>query len=480
MSERKLQGMEPESVFRYFEEICAIPHGSRNTKAISDYLVSFAKAHGLRYRQDESNNVVIFVPGTCGLEDHESVILQGHMDMVCEKDAGCPLDMAVDGLDVTHDGCCIFAKGTTLGGDDGIAVAYALAILDDNTIAHPPLEVIITVDEEIGMLGAAAMDLADVKGRTMLNLDSEDEGIFTVSCAGGATCTVSLNAERKAVYGPCVRLSVEGLRGGHSGAEIHKNRANANKVMGDFLGRIQKLMPLCLTSFSGGSKDNAIPRACQATVVAMGIGLERINDIAAQLQQEVRETYDEPEALVQAFDVDALGGNALTTAATADVISLLCAAPNGVQAYCPDMPELVQTSLNLGIAKLGDRFTATFSVRSSVNAEKEGLITKLKELADFYNGTYSQSGTYPAWEFKKDSRLRDVMVPIYTRMFDKKPKVLAIHAGLECGLLGDKLPGLDCVSIGPQMHDIHTSREKLEIASTKRTWDFLLEVLKAL
>lgn len=480
MSESKLQGLEPESVFRYFEEICAIPHGSRNTKSISDYLVSFAKAHGLRYRQDESNNVVIFAPGTCGLEDHESVILQGHMDMVCEKDAGCPLDMAVDGLDVTHDGCCIFAKGTTLGGDDGIAVAYALAILDDNTIAHPPLEVIVTVDEEIGMLGAAAMDLADVKGRTMLNLDSEDEGIFTVSCAGGATCTVSLNAERKAVYGPCVRLSVEGLRGGHSGAEIHKNRANANKVMGDFLGRIQKLMPLCLTSFSGGSKDNAIPRACQATVVAMGIGLERINDIAAQLQQEVRETYDEPEALVQAFDVDALGGNALTTAATADVISLLCAAPSGVQAYCPDMPELVQTSLNLGIAKLGDRFTATFSVRSSVNAEKEGLITKLKELADFYNGTYSQSGTYPAWEFKKDSRLRDVMVPIYTRMFGKEPKVLAIHAGLECGLLGDKLPGLDCVSIGPQMHDIHTSREKLEIASTKRTWDFLLEVLKAL
>ena len=480
MSERKLQGLEPESVFRYFEEICAIPHGSRNTKAISDYLVSFAKAHGLRYRQDESNNVVIFAPGTCGLEDHESVILQGHMDMVCEKDAGCPLDMAVDGLDVTHDGCCIFAKGTTLGGDDGIAVAYALAILDDNTIAHPPLEVIVTVDEEIGMLGAAAMDLADVKGRTMLNLDSEDEGIFTVSCAGGATCTVSLNAERKAVYGPCVRLSVEGLQGGHSGAEIHKNRANANKVMGDFLGRIQKLMPLCLTSFSGGSKDNAIPRAGQATVVAMGIGLERINDIAAQLQQEVRETYDDPEALVQAFDVDALGGNALTTAATADVISLLCAAPNGVQAYCPDMPELVQTSMNLGIAKLGDRFTATFSVRSSVNAEKEGLITKLKELADFYNGTYSQSGTYPAWEFKKDSRLRDVMVPIYTRMFGKEPKVLAIHAGLECGLLGDKLPGLDCVSIGPQMHDIHTSREKLEIASTKRTWDFLLEVLKAL
>ena len=480
MSERKLEGLEPRSVFRFFEEICAIPHGSHHTKAISDYLVAFAKSHKLEYIQDESNNVILFAPGTCGMEDHAPVILQGHMDMVCEKDADCPLDMAVDGLDLTHDEVSVYARGTTLGGDDGIAVAYALAILDDGSIPHPPLEVIITVDEEVGMLGAAAIDLSMLKGRTMVNLDSEEEGVFTVSCAGGARSTITLNAERKAVYGPCVRLTVENLRGGHSGEEIHKNRANANKVMGEFLGRIQKLMPLCLTSFTGGSKDNAIPRSCQATVVAMGIGIERINDIAAQLQQEIRENFDEPEATVQAFDVDALGGNALTTTATADVISLLCAAPNGVQAYCPDMEGLVQTSLNMGIAKLGDRFSVTFCVRSSVNQEKEALLQKLRDLADFYNGTYSQMGTYPAWEYKKESKLRDVMVPIYTEMFGKEPQVLAIHAGLECGLLSDKLPGLDCVSIGPQMHDIHTSREKLKIASTERTWKFLLAVLKAL
>ena len=480
MSERKLEGLEPRSVFRFFEEICAIPHGSHHTKAISDYLVAFAKSHKLEYIQDESNNVILFAPGTCGMEDHAPVILQGHMDMVCEKDADCPLDMAVDGLDLTHDEVSVYARGTTLGGDDGIAVAYALAILDDGSIPHPPLEVIITVDEEVGMLGAAAIDLSMLKGRTMVNLDSEEEGVFTVSCAGGARSTITLNAERKAVYGPCVLLTVENLRGGHSGEEIHKNRANANKVMGEFLGRIQKLMPLCLTSFTGGSKDNAIPRSCQATVVAMGIGIERINDIAAQLQQEIRENFDEPEATVQAFDVDALGGNALTTTATADVISLLCAAPNGVQAYCPDMEGLVQTSLNMGIAKLGDRFSVTFCVRSSVNQEKEALLQKLRDLADFYNGTYSQMGTYPAWEYKKESKLRDVMVPIYTEMFGKEPQVLAIHAGLECGLLSDKLPGLDCVSIGPQMHDIHTSREKLEIASTERTWKFLLAVLKAL
>ena len=476
----KLAGLEPAAVFGYFEKICSIPHGSRNTKAISDYLVDFAREHDLRYIQDEANNVILFQEGTCGMEDHPPVILQGHMDMVCEKDADCPIDMAVEGLDVTHDGKVVFAKGTTLGGDDGIAIAYVLAILADKSIPHPPLEVIITVDEEIGMLGADAIDLSELKGRILINLDSEDEGIFTVSCAGGCRATITLPAERRAVYGPCIRLSVDGLQGGHSGAEIHKNRANANKIIGEFMSRIQDLMPLCLTSLSGGSKDNAIPRSCQATMVAMGINLERINTIAEMLQAEVREKYDEPEATVQAYDVDALGGNSLPTETTSKVISLLCASPNGVQAMNADMPGLVQTSLNLGIAKLGERFSATFSVRSSVNTEKQELLDQLKKLAELHDGGYSEMGDYPAWEYKKESALRDTMVNIYTKMFGIEPKVMAIHAGLECGLLGEKLEDLDCVSIGPQMHDIHTSRERLEIASTERTWNFLLEVLKAL
>ncbi len=480
MELKKLAGIEPASVFAYFEEICAIPHGSRNTKMISDYLVEFAKAQNLRYIQDEANNVILFQEGTCGMEDHPPVILQGHMDMVCEKDASCPIDMATEGLDVTHDGESVFARGTTLGGDDGIALAYAMAILADKTIAHPPLEVIITVDEEIGMLGADVIDLSMLKGKTLINLDSEDEGVFTVSCAGGCRATITLPVERRAVYGPCIRLVVDGLQGGHSGAEIHKNLANANKVMGIFMSRIQELMPLCLTSLSGGSKDNAIPRSCQASLVAMGLHLERINDIAAALQAEIREQYDEPEATVQAFNVDALGGNSLSTQSTANVIALLCAAPNGVQAMSQDMPGLVQTSLNLGIAKLGERFSATFSVRSSVNAEKVELLEQLKKLAQFHEGGYSEMGDYPAWEYKKESSLRDTMVKVYTEMFGSEPQVLAIHAGLECGLLGEKIPGLDCVSIGPQMHDIHTSREKLEIASTERTWKFLLEVLKNL
>ena len=476
----KLAGLEPAEVFAYFEKICSIPHGSRNTKLISDYLVSFAREHGIRYIQDELNNVLLFVDGTCGYETHPPVILQGHMDMVCEKDEDCPLDMAVDGLDVTHDGKFVFAKGTTLGGDDGIAVAYALALLANPDIPHPPLEVIITVDEEQGMEGAAGVDLSMLKGRTMINLDSEEEGIFTVSCAGGARGTITLPAHRRAVYGPCVRLTVDGLQGGHSGVEIHKNRANANKVMGEFLGRVQNLMPLCLTSFSGGSKDNAIPRSCQATLIALGMNLERINDIAEQLQKEIRERYDEPDAIVRGDDVDAFGGNALTTEDTAKVIALLNAAPNGVQAWSRDIPGLVQTSLNLGIAKLDEEMRMTFSVRSSVNQEKEALLGRLRELAEFQGGGYSQKGDYPAWEYKSDSRLRDTMISVYREMYRKEPEVVAIHAGLECGLLSEKLPGLDCVSIGPQMHDIHTSREKLDIASTKRTWEFLLAVLKAL
>lgn len=476
----KLAGLAPESVFAYFEKLCSIPHGSGNTKAISDYLVSFARERNLEYIQDGLNNVIIFKNGTPGYEDHAPVILQGHIDMVCEKDADCAIDMQTQGLDVTHDGQYVSAKGTTLGGDDGIAVAYALAILADGSIPHPPLEAVFTVDEETGMFGAAGIDLSMLKGRMLLNIDSEEEGVFTVSCAGGARGTISLPVERRAVYGPCVRLTVEGLQGGHSGVDIHRNRANANKVMGEFLSRVQKLMPVCITKLSGGAKDNVIPRSCQVTLVALGMYIERINDVAAQLQQEIREQYDEPEAVIRGDDVDALGGNALTTECSAKVIALLNAAPDGVQAWSKDIPGLVQTSLNLGVAELDEEMKMTFAVRSSVNAEKRELLAKLEELAWFHDGAYAEMGDYPAWEYREDSHLRDTMIKVYKEMFRQEPQVVAIHAGLECGLLSEKLPGLDCVSIGPEMHDIHTSRERLGIASVERTWNFILEVLKQL
>ena len=476
----KLAGLKPENVFYWFEMLCEIPHGSGNTKKISDFLATFAEERGLKYIQDNLNNVIIFKGATPGYEGKAPVILQGHMDMVCEKDADCTIDMAAEGLDIAHDGEYVFAKGTTLGGDDGIAVAYALALLDAEDISHPALEVVITVDEETGMYGAAGIDLSMLQGRTLLNVDSEEEGVFTVSCAGGARATITLPLERRAVYGPCVRLTVEGLQGGHSGVEIHKNRANANKVMGEFLSRVQALMPLCITKLTGGAKDNAIPRSCQVTLVALGMYIERINDVAEQLQKEIREQYDEPDAVVRGDDVDALGGNALTTECSAKVIALLNAAPNGVQAWSKDIDGLVQTSLNLGVATMDETLRLTFAVRSSVNDEKRELLDKLHDLSNMMGGEYSETGDYPAWEYKPDSHLRDTMVSTYTKMFNKTPQVVAIHAGLECGLLGEKLPGLDCVSIGPEMHDIHTSRERLGIASVERTWNFILEILKDL
>lgn len=479
MIAEKLAGLKPASVFGYFEKLCSIPHGSGNTKMISDYLVSFAQAHKIRYEQDALNNVLMFQEGTPGYEDHEPVILQGHMDMVCEKDQDCPIDMETQGLDVTHDGEYVFAKGTTLGGDNCIAVAYAMALLADKSIPHPPLEVIITVDEETGMDGAAGIDLSRLKGRTLLNMDSEDEGVFTVSCAGGARGTICLPVERRVVYGPCVRLTVEGLQGGHSGVEIHKNRTNANKVMGQLLERVSAKMPICITKLQGGAKDNAIPRSCTVTLVALGMHPEQINEIADTLEKEIRAQYDEPDAIVRGDDVDAMGGNALTAECSKKMIELLNAAPNGVQAWSEDIDGLVQTSLNLGVMTLDDKFTMTFAVRSSVNREKRELLDRLQALAEQFGGSYSEMGDYPAWEYKKDSKLRETMVRIFREMYSKDPEVVAIHAGLECGLLSEKLPGLDCVSIGPDMKDIHTSREKLNIASTARTWEFLLEILKA-
>ena len=480
MNKNPLENLEPAGVFSCFAGLCAIPHGSGNTKRISDHIVKFARDLGYDCLQDDLNNVIIFAPATPGYEDRPAVIIQGHMDMVCEKDADCPIDMEKEGLDVTHDGTFVYAKGTTLGGDDGIAVAYAMAILQDKTIPHPALEIVITVDEETGMDGAVGIDLSMLKGKMLLNIDSEDEGILTVSCAGGLKTTLALDLPRRAVYGPCIKLSVENLQGGHSGVEIHKSLANANKVMAELLARVRKLMPLCLTKLQGGAKDNAIPRSCEATMVAMGMNLEQINDVAAALQAEIRANFDEPNAIIRGDSVDALGGNALSCEDTDKVIAILQDVPNGVQSWSADIPGLVQTSLNLGILKLDDRLQMTFALRSSSNLEKKELAEKLEAVAQTYGAECIHRGMYPAWEYRKDSPLRDTMVKVYEEMFGAKPQVVAIHAGLECGLLGEKIENLDCVSFGPQMHDIHTSREKLDIASTKRTWEYLLQILRSI
>lgn len=468
-----LEHLQPKEVLHYFEEICAIPHGSGDTKRISDYCVAFAKAHELNYVQDEHNNVVIYKPAAPGYENHPTVILQGHLDMVCEKDADCDIDFSKDGLRLQQDGTDIYAEGTTLGGDDGIAVAYALALLADPNAKHPALEAVFTVDEEIGMLGADAMDMSVLKGRLLLNCDSEDEGVLTVSCAGGATSRLSLPLEREALCGKVLRVSVEKLIGGHSGVEINRGRANANKILAAVLQQI----PLRLISIAGGSKDNAIPRACTAYVLTEA-SEAAFHAAYAEVKKSLPETETQAEFTVCQAEC-AL--QPLTAASSKAFLGLLNDLPNGVQKMSTDIEGLVQTSLNLGILKTGEgEAVMTFSVRSSVNTEKQELIGKLKTLAETYGAVYSQSGEYPAWEYRKESTLRDTMVRAYEELYGTKPVVEAIHAGLECGIFSDRLPGLDAVSFGPKMQDIHTSRERLNIASVERTWHYLRCVLEML
>lgn len=482
MENRVLNGMQPERALYYFEEICKIPHGSRNTKQISDYLVSFAKEHGLRWVQDEVNNVVIYKDGTKGYEHHPVVILQGHMDMVAEKTKESPIDFTKDPLELRTDGEYIWAEGTTLGGDDGIAVAYALAILEAEDIPHPPLECVFTVDEEIGMEGAAALDPALLQGRVLINCDSENEGILTVSCAGGARSDLELPVSIDPAEGKGIHIYVDGLVGGHSGAEIHKGRANSNKVMAELLDRLLKLMPYRLVYVRGGQKDNAIPRYTMAKIIVAENRLEdaltEIDKIADALLKALPKEETKAKITKEAC---VCRGRAMSIASTRKLVGILNELPNGIQSWSKDIEGLVQTSLNLGILKTeGSTVSMSFSVRSSVNDEKTALTDELKAIAAKYGAEYSQHGDYPAWEYRKDSPLRDRMVSTFETLYGRKPVVEAIHAGLECGLFSGKLPGLDCVSFGPDMQDIHTTRERLSVASTARTWKYLLAVLERL
>ncbi len=467
-----LKNLEPASVMYYFEELCAVPHGSFDTKRISDYCVNFAKAHDLRYVQDEYNNVVIYKPATKGYEDHPTVILQGHLDMVCEKDDDCDIDFSRDGLRLRHDGEFIFAQGTTLGGDDGIAVAYALALLAADDLKHPALECVFTTDEEVGMLGADAMDMSVLEGRLLLNCDSEDEGVLTVSCAGGARSDIELPIAHEAAQGQAYRVAVSDLIGGHSGVEIHKGRANANKV----LAQILKTLPVRLVCIDGGSKDNAIVRQSIAIVCTQLPDFDKAFAAAANMIP-LPETETEVKFTCEPIKAEKM----MTEASSAAVLGLLNDLPNGVQKMSADIEGLVQTSLNLGVLQTGESHVRMgFSVRSSVNTEKEALLSELRALAEKYAADYEESGHYPAWEYCKNSVLRDTMISTYRDLYGKEPIVEAIHAGLECGIFCDRLEGLDAVSFGPQMYDIHTSRERLSIASVQRTWQYLVAVLEKL
>lgn len=466
----KLSHLHPQRVFHYFEEICGIPHGSGDTARISDYCVAFAKAHNLTYHQDTLGNVIIKKPATVGYESHPAVILQGHIDMVCEKAPDCPIDFATDGLDVDTDGELVFAHGTTLGGDNGIAVAMAFAILESTDLPHPPLEVLLTVDEETGMYGAEGFESALLEGKTLINIDSEEEGVLTVSCAGGARAEMTLPLTYARADAAAYCITVDGLQGGHSGIEIDKGRLNANIVMAQFLHSLD-----CrLVSIDGGQKDNAIPVSCQAMITTD-------DDVFAAAEAFVAAHRIDTDPDLRISVEPALADTAMTADSTEQALTLLTTVPNGIQAMSADIEGLVQTSLNLGILTTeDDTLRASFAVRSSVGAEKAALLAKLESQITALGGSFASYGDYPAWEYRKQSRLRDVMCAVWERKYGEKPTVAAIHAGLECGLFCKKIADLDAVSIGPDMWDVHTCRERLSVASTARVYAYLCNVLKEL
>lgn len=490
-----LSELEPADVFYYFEEISRIPHGSYHEKEISDYLVHFAKEHDLRVWQDELYNVVMKVPATPGRQQEEPLILQGHMDMVCEKKADSTIDMEKEGLTLYHEGDYVCAKDTTLGGDDGIALAYMLAIATDESLSHPPLEYIITVSEEVGMEGADGIDLSMLEGKSMLNLDSEEEGIFLTSCAGGISTISTLPvAWAKSPELFWYELSVTGLVGGHSGCEIDKGRANANRVLGRVLYEMKRQLPFSIHAMEGGKKDNAIPIEAKVILGLEEQELSKTECMIAELEAILRAEYAQSDASItlewKQYIEDVEQGNQLGNEnkqsrlvldyeSLEKVITLLMALPDGVQGMSMSVPGLVETSLNLGIMKLNqEHLFLQHSIRSSVATRKEEVVSRVESLICALGGSLERKGDYPAWEYKEESEIRPRLIALYEKMYGKKPVVEGIHAGLECGLLAGKLKGLDCVSMGPDILDIHTTEERLSISSTKRVYEFLRAFLE--
>lgn len=474
---KMLENLKPERVMKYFEDICSIPHGSGDTGRIADYCENFAKSNNLEYCRDEHNNVVIRKPKSNGAKSDDTVIIQGHLDMVCAKLDNSDFNFETDSLKLEVKDGYISASETTLGGDDGIAVAMALAVLESDSIIHPPLECVFTTDEEVGMLGAAAMDMSSLKGKYMLNIDSEEEGIFTVSCAGGVKLMMKLKSEGKIIRDKeLLKIKVDGLLGGHSGVEIDKGRANACILLGRILGSLEKKFDIEIACINGGEKDNAIARTCEAVIGVSDTKMAM--DEIAKLSDFYKKEYEQIDADLN-VSVEKCDGefNALDSR----IIKILSSVPDGVQAMSSDIEGLVQTSLNLGVI-CSDKKGAelSFSLRSSIEDEKKGLIKKLTAIAEENGAEVFLEGDYPGWEFKQDSDLRKACIDVYKSQYGKEPVISAIHAGLECGIFSSKIEGLDCISFGPDILDIHTPQERLDIKSTERVYNFLIELLERL
>lgn len=458
-------------VVEIFEELSAIPRGSGNVKAVSDWCAEFARKRGFEAVQDEWHNCLIRVPATPGKEDRPTLILQGHLDMVCEKEPGSAHDFETDGIKVLKDGDWLTAEGTTLGGDNGIAIAYALAILEKKDLPHPALELFFTADEETGMYGAIGFDPALLEGRTLLNLDSEDEGVMIVSCAGGINVKGRLPLEWEDCDRPVYAITVSGLQGGHSGAEIHQGRANANILLGKILAGLD-----CrLISVDGGNKANAITRSATAKV-ALSHPVE-----SRPLTDLFRREYGEKDPEITVTVATSTAEKMLNKDCSDRAVRLLSSLPDGVQEWSAEIDGLVETSLNCGIVATEEKeLLILTSLRSMKNAKRDALATRVSALFNEQGFATETDSAYPAWEYRPQSPLRQIAGQCWEKLSGKPAATVALHAGLECGLFDQKLPGMDAVSIGPNMKDIHTTRERLSISSATRVWEWVKAILNAI
>lgn len=478
----KITGYQPERLFHFFEDISAIPRGSSNEKAVSDYLVAFAKERGLWYHQDALHNVIIKKPASAGAEDKPAVMLQGHLDMVCEKLAGIDHDFEKDGIDLIVKDGVLTANGTTLGGDNGAAVALMLAVLDDDTLAHPALECVFTTQEETGLTGAAGLDKSLISARTMINLDSEEEGIATVSCAGGMRFTMTRPITRHTASGKLLTIDVSGLLGGHSGTDINKERQNGIILLARLINRVLHETGAQLASFAGGSKDNAIPREVCAVLVCSDADIEKAQSIAEAMAADfAAELVPFEPDFKCTISVKDGAAEVLSEADAKSFISAICLAPNGVRRRNLKQDGFVVTSLNLGVARMDDTTASlVFAPRSSVASLQNYTTDCLYLLAETFGFDCDIAGAYPGWSFAEESPIRDTFIASYRELFDADLKIEAIHAGLECGLFSDALPGLDAIAVGPTIRGCHTPDEYLPLDSFERFYSLLTDVLSRL
>ncbi len=474
----KLDGLKPEKVFKFFEEISAIPHGSENMEKIAEYCVSFSKERNLRFVKDNANNVIIYKDATKGYENSDAVILQGHLDMVCQKEDGSDFDFFSDGLDLYVDGDFVRARGTTLGADNGIAVAMVLAILDSDSLAHPPIEAVFTTDEEIGMVGALQLDMSMLSGRKMINLDAEEDGILTVSCAGGSDFLMTIPVKREEKTGNLVEITLKGLKGGHSGVEIHDGRVNADILAGRFLNHLNRKISFDLVKVDGGDKGNAIPNMSRISVITDDESF--IYESEKYLEIIKKEICDrEPSFEYSVDDKGKNKVNALDDECKKKVIFVLNTAPNGVIDMSKEIEGLVETSLNLGILKTSEeKILFHFALRSNKKSALFSLEEKLITFAEYLDCTYETGGHYPPWEFNSSSSLQGLYKECFIELNGYEPRFEAIHAGLECGVFASALEGLDCVAMGPALWDVHTVNEKLSVSSAERTFNLVVKMLE--